>query len=321
MNAFPTFSLPLLRSVKPCFHVFLFVLLWSLGHSSAEAHRNSRQPYNRHFNHGQIRLVEPKIEKKKLVLWWMAPSGVRLRYVPKTSHSGWIARITHAIRDQVRYLAVGGVFFQSSNKGGWVDPTLVRRVKRVYRGVRPVKIDGRMPIYIATVIPRHKTDRLFVYKLWGRVHLNLEHHLNKVVCLYGVWFDFQGRNLGLVNQTLGVKGKPLHHFAKRYRFPKMWRHIWFRRKKLLRYQSLWEQGKQPKFPVKYVPTLSQASQILYRQQCKQRVTTIEAKATTPIDWLYHSPLAVPAFLPFNLPSYLYSLPGPPKASPVLHSSM
>lgn len=266
----------------------------------------------RSYNHGSLRLVEPRIEKGKVVLWWTAPSGNRIRFYPRRWHPGWLARLRRAIRDKVRYVAAGGKYFQNNNKTGWVQLFLVKRVKRVFRGVRPVKLDGRMPIYLATVTPRHKTDRMFVYKIWGRVLLNYERHLNKMICLYGVWFDFQNRDLGLVSQVLGFRGMPLQQFNKKFKFPMAWAKIWKRRANLLRYQSAWSKGKTITLPNHIVPIVTKSIQYNYRNRCTQYLTRIEKRQKTPVDLLYNSTLVLPAFLPLSLFYDLYSLPRKPK---------
>lgn len=292
----------------------LFVLVvvgFGTSHQSL-AHSQIPNERNRYYNHGQIRLVEPRYENKRIVLYWRSPSGKNYRYEPYRHHKGWMARLRRAMQDNVRYIGVGGRYSLTHSKGGRVWITLVRRVWRVFRGVRPVKIDGKMPIYTATVLPRHKNDRAYVYKLWGQVNLYQTRYVNSLACLYGEWFDFQGRSLGLVSQILGFKGRAIQSFPEQYRVPvKKWSQLWRRRKRLLRYQEAWRLGQQPKLPSKVLPVLPYKKTESYYKQCNQRLEPWQRKSVTPIDILYQTPVFRPAFFPYRFPSKLFGLPGTP----------
>ncbi len=291
--------------------VVLLVGAWM--QSSAQASGGIPSERNRYFNHGQMRLVEPKIENKRIILYWRSPSGRRYRYEPYRHHRGWLIRLRRAIQDNVRYVGVGGRFKLTSPTGGRVWIRLVRRVRRVFRGVRPVKIDGRMPIFIATVLPRHQNDRIYVYKLWGQVNLYQSRYFNQLVCLYGEWYDFQGRSLGLVSQILGLKGKALRPFSEQYRVPTdRWNQLWKRRKKLLLYQEAWRVGQSPKLPSDIVPTLTQKQTDTYYNECKQRLMPWQRHSATILDPLYQTPIYRPAFFPFLMPYHLFGLPETPK---------
>lgn len=276
--------------------------LWAPQAHGAPARHGQR---NRYYTHSSVRLVKPKLEGNTVVLWWKAPSGKRMRYVPRGWHKGWLVHLRRAIQKELRYVAVGGHYFQTNGKGGVVQLTLVREVKRVFRGVRPVKFDGRMPIYLATVLPRNSRDRLKVYKLWGQVNLHQERFRNKLVCLYGDWFDFKGRSLGLVNQLQGVKGQALRSFSLQYGFPKKWHLLWRRRRRLLRYQKAWYRGQKPSLPIHYVPTLSSPQTRRHYDLCQNRLSPLEERTANPVDRMFPSSYALPAFWPLPLPSHLY----------------
>lgn len=284
----------------------VFTAVWS---TSSVAQANPLQPNNRYYNHGLVRLVTPKIEQGRIVLWWWAPSGQRFVFTPTDYHKGWLARLRHAILDNVQYIAAGGYYFQTHSNRGWVRLSLVKRVRRVFRGVRPVKFDGRMPIYLATVLPRNRTDRLYVYKLWGRVSLHQENFNNKVVCLYGDWFDFQDRALGLVSQIRGIKGSVLQTFPQQYQYNRDWDDVWRRRKHLLTYQERIRLHKPAPFPAKVAPLLPEQETKSAHQRCRSRINRLEKKIATPLDHLYEWEWYQNHFASLPVPHPLFAFPG------------
>ena len=254
---------------------------------------------NRYFEHGQLRIVTPVIKNGKIALWWKAPSGKQVFLSLHETHKGWKVRLRQAIRDKIKYIAVGGRFFFTSPSKGRVYISLVKRVRHIYRGVRPVKLDGRMPIYMATILPRHSQDRVFVYKLWGRVQLYREKQNNKIICLYGEWIDFKGRSLGVINQVRGVKGEAIFSFAPRFRFPKGWPSIWLRRKKILLYQQSWLNQHPIKLPSHIIPIVKIRKYQEYLNICQTRLSELERRTSSLRDHLFLSPPALFSFFSWS----------------------
>lgn len=259
----------------------LGVLFWTLSSLVTDAQARARW-----FRHPTLRLVVPEERGGKLLLWWQVPSGSWVRFsVRKDSHSGWVVRLRRFMKKGLQPLAVGGKFFLQSKGHGWVRLHFVRRVRRVYRGVRVVKFDGQMPIFLASVLPRYRGDRLRVYKLWGRVNSNMNLKKNRLLCVYGTWFDFSHRELGVVYQSNGLKGGLLRSFSSSFHFPRKWSKIWKRRARLLRYQKRQRLQKKVAKP-SFLPVISTKEQQLFLEICKKRLNQGERKATSWLDPLH-----------------------------------
>ncbi len=261
-------------------------------------------PHKRYLNHGSVRLVIPSLSSDgRFILFWYSPSGRRYKIYP-SGGKGWFARLRRAVKYGVVFLAVGGFYEFFGNGEGRVYMRFVRMVRRIYRGVRPVKFDGQMPIYTATILPRFRGDRAFIYRVWGFVSSEFDRLNNSLVCLYGTWFDFYESPLGMV--SLGRVEERLQTFSKNYRFPTTWTKIWKLREKVLLYQEKARTNKNIPFPEKILPLLPEKLYRSYKKKCEKKLLNWERATSSPLDPLIDPIPEIPAFFPHPPPyPYIY----------------
>ena len=295
-----------------CVVLFTLCLFWA-GEQLAQAERV--------LQHRTVRLVVPQMKHDKLVLTWYTHTGSKMLYtIHPSSHPGWLIRLKRFDRKyKQNIVAVGGRFFQNTDKGGWVKLQFVRRVAQTFHGVRVAKLDGQMPLFHTSVLPRYRYDRLKVYKMWGKIRSGYRKHQNKLVCVYGTWFDFFGRELGLLQQDgEAIKGAPLYQYSKAFEAPDGLFPFINWRKVLLRYQK----RKKQNIPLRTfpkVPILKEKFANYFLKTCQKRISKLERKQQSPYDpalvgnhfFSFHNleSTNTPSALPFPpLPTSWFPLP-------------
>lgn len=205
-------------------------------------------------------------------------------YVVKAGQ-GLLARMARFLTTakKKRVVAVGGRYFLGPGRKGWVRANFVRPLRSFFRGVKVVKIDGHMPTFSASVLREKDGSSSPIYLVRGKILASYDRLDNKLVCVYGSWFDFPGRKAGIVSQQNGILGRPLKRFARQFRKGRSWWNIRDFDKKLAAYRA-WRKSLQaarqagttrpttaavrPKLGL--FPTLSPTAIAGYWKTCRER---------------------------------------------------
>lgn len=253
----------------------------------AQSRSKLRHEQHRRLRRDAIKEVSLHRDAKTKQYWlhWRSPNGKVLRYRVLSFPTGLLVTINKLIKAGHKTLAIGGRYDLNAAAAGIVRPTFAYAIKRKWRGVRVVKLDGLMPLYTATVLPVTKGQPAVAYTLYGIVSSKLNKRDNKLICLYGTWFDLDApQRPHRVSQSRGVKGRSLFFFAKTYRQPRKWRQLQddvARRKAYFAEKRRKAKGLPAPKRVLRVPTLAAAKSSAYLTTCRKRLKPWELKFSSP----------------------------------------
>ncbi len=242
---------------------------------------------NRRFNRGTVKLVRVVLTGKHLALHWTAPSGVVITYRAEHTPPGVLFKLKRYLKQGYSSVAVGGSYHALSAKTGKVRPEFAYRAKRVWRGVKAVKFDGWMPLFTVTQLPTPKAKDTMIFELRGIINSAMASRDNKLVCVYGTWFDLADyihprtkRPRGMVYQIQGIKGPSLFFFPKAYKHPRSWHHMLDPAKKMKALRKSLRRkrrGLPPYDATIRIPLVPQKSIDLFNKRCQQYISAIDKK--------------------------------------------
>lgn len=275
-------------------HIILFG--WSL---QASAKSRLRHTTHRTFHRGHIKRVRVAFVDPHILFSWRAPSGKVIHYKGRQVPPGLKAKLKRYQKQGHTTLAVGGRYTFIHGNKGTVRPELAYAIRRSWTGLRVAKLDGVMPLFTATILPQRSHQTGHVYEWRGIVHSKLTLRDNKLICVYGTWFDLLDSKRRLVSPIRGPRGRSLFFFKPHYRTPRSWRALRNPKAKWRAYQAEKKRKAQKRPAIrkqKHLPTLSAKRYAHYYGICEARLSNFEKKrnAAPPV---YNKPRSLPRIAP------------------------
>ncbi|TNE50457.1 MAG: hypothetical protein EP343_08305 [Deltaproteobacteria bacterium] len=272
----------------------LFVLCClavSASHTTfAQAKSKKKVRYHRTFDRGSLKLVSIETGPKTMVFRWKSPSGKVIRYRAKDLHPGLRVKLLRYAKHK-KPIALGGSFTFLSGNNGVVEPDFAYRVHRYWRGAMAVKFDGWMPLYKVTRLPTDRDNASLIYELRGRISSAMSNRDNKLVCIFGVWFDLLDyihprtqKRRGMLYQVQGIKGHSLFWFKPIYKHPRSWQNILNFKEKMAAFRAARlrrRKGLPPQKRVIRIPRAPAKTIEAYDKLCAQRLSAKEKNIATP----------------------------------------
>ncbi len=256
------------------------------------AHAKSKKKvrFHRTFDRGSLKLVTIEAGPQTMAFRWKSPSGKVIRYQAKNLHPGLRVKLLRYATYK-KPIALGGSFSLLSGNNGVVEPDFAYRVHRYWRGAMAVKFDGWMPLYKVTRLPTDRDNASLIYELRGRISTAMSHRDNKLVCVFGTWFDLLDyihprtqQRRGMLDQVQGIKGHSLFWFKPTYKHPRSWQNILNFKEKMAAFRAARLRRKKGLPPLKRVIRIPRAPAktiAAYDKLCVQRLSAKEKKISMP----------------------------------------
>lgn len=271
--------------------LFLILGLIFLAPLSSWAESKLKTTFIRRFDRSTVKLVRLQFSAagKELTLAWTAPSNEVIAYKVYNLHPGLRVKLKRYAKHN-QPVAVGGRFQILSRNQGRATVAFAYRVHRYWRGGLAVKFDGWMPLYTVTRLPTPSQKTPQIYEVRGLIDTGMENHDNKLVCLYGNWFDLLDyihprtqQRRGMVSQVSGLKGNSLFWFPSEYKHPRSWSEIRDWKERLAAFRADRQQrakGKPFVRPVLRIPLVSEQDLARFDRLCQRRMNGLEKKFAT-----------------------------------------
>lgn len=272
--------------------LFVCIVVSCIAPFSSWAESKLKTVFVRRFDRSTVKLVRLQFSSSALHLAWVAPSGETITYKVHQLNPGLRVKLLRYATTQ-KPVAVGGRFQVLTRNTGVATLSFAYRVHRYWRGAQAVKFDGWMPLYTVTRLPTPPQNMSRIYELRGVIDTSMEERDNKLICVYGHWFDLLDyihprtqQRRGMVSQVSGIKGDSMFWFPDVYKHPRTWHEIrdWSQRLAAFRAdQQRKAKGRPFVRPVIRIPLVSDQDLERFDRICQARMSALEKKfATTDI---------------------------------------